>query len=157
MPLLFGEEQDMTSFCDLEYDDCDEYDDFLDISQEQEKHLILFATSFFGEVRYIAKKYMNDFFAQESFHQGGKIPKMLLNNNSNVSMVINYDITRGVDQAYRHLKEHGLSDSSSDAPEDIKLIVSILNKLSASNVPQQFAGGMILLYLKLVEGVEIGQ
>jgi hypothetical protein len=146
----------IAEFCeyDLEDDDCTDSADF---SPEQEKQLVLFATSFFGELKYIAKKYINDFFAQESFHQGGKIPRALLNNNSNISMVINYNINTGVDQAYHCLKQHGFSESSSGITEDIMLVVNILNKLSAANVPQQFAGGMILLYLNLVEGVDIGQ
>jgi hypothetical protein len=143
----------------IDFCDCELEEDSLeaaDYNPDLERQLLLFATSFVGELKYIAKKYMVDFFAQQSFHQGGKIPYALLNDNSNLSMVINYDIIRGVDLAYHSLKTHDVSQDYTDSQEDIRLVVDILNKLSAANIPQQFAGGMILLYLKFVEGVHIG-
>jgi len=143
-----------TEFC--EYDIEDETSDSQEYSPDLERQLLLFATGFLGELKYIAKKYMVDFFSTQSFHQGGRIPYALLNNSSNVSMIINYDIIRGVDLAYSLLGNHLSTQDNKDPQEDIRLVVEILNKLSTANVPQQFAGGMILLYLKFVEGVEIG-
>lgn len=141
-------------FCDTDFDDDI---DLSELDPDVERELVSFATGFLGELKYIAKKYIIDFFEGETFHQGGKIPSSLLLKDTHVSMVINYDIVKGVNRAYQYLGAHDLPPSSAnEVAEDIKLVLAILNKLCAASVPQQFAGGMVLLYLKLVEGVEIG-
>jgi len=148
----------MSAALDLDcYDDEDFSENASETSPEQERELLLFATGFFSELNYIVRGYMTDFFKNETFSQGGKIPYSLLLSNKNVSMVMNYDIIRSVDEAYHRLSDFDLScGSPSDTAEDIKLVVGILDKLAQANIPQQLAGGMMLLYLDLVEGVDFG-
>jgi hypothetical protein len=144
-------------FCDdfLEEDTQQDIND--EYSAEQERELLFFATGFSGEVKYIAKEYIFSFFSDKNFFCGGRIPKRILLDNSHVLMVIEYDISRSVQKAYDCLKEHSISkEFLGEVTGDIRLVSSILNDLSISRVPQQFAGGMLLLYLKLVEGIEIG-
>lgn len=127
-------------------------------SPEQEQELLLFATSFFGDLKYLAKQYISSFFKDKRLHSGGKIPKILLLSDSHISMVVNYDIIKSVKKAYSCLENHESSVCNlGEVTGDIRLVSGILNSLSASNIPQQFAGGMMLIYLKFVEGVEIGQ
>lgn len=141
-------------FCDTDFDDDTE---FVELNPDVERELVSFATGFLGELKFIAKKYISGFFEREAFHQGGKIPNSLLLKDAHVSMVINYDIVKGVNSAYHYLAAHDLPpNSANDVAEDIKLVLAILDKLAEAGIPQQFAGGMVLLYLKLVEGVEIG-
>ena len=72
------------------YADCYDFDDeasdgLLENSPEQERELLFFATSFLAELKYIVRRYMTDFFKNETFSQGGKIPVSLLLSNKNVS------------------------------------------------------------------------
>lgn len=76
---------------------------------------------------------------------------------------MNYDIIKGVDHAYVALKdlvsseEEARASLTGDATADIKLVTKTLNFLARSGVPQQFAGGMMVLYLEFVEGVRCNE
>lgn len=134
--------------------------DFVDahIEHEEEK-LRAFAQSFHHNVRALAKFYMQQFFNDKTMYCGGKIPKVVLLIEKRISLVINYDISKGVLKAYEAMSSVIKNEARSDAGEassDIKLVNETLNLLAQSGVPQQFAGGMLLLYLEFVEGIEIG-
>lgn len=107
-----------------------------------------------------AKGHIDAFFADKEFHCGGKIPKRLLHDPDRVSMVVNYSIINGVDHAYR-LLEHTISEQeimnaakTGDSTRDIKLVNETLKKIAAARIPAQFAGGILVMYLELVEGAE---
>lgn len=134
------------------------FDEDLDESEfnpDVEQEIALLAASYPSEVRHIARDYMISFFKNKSFSEGGRIPTSLLLSNHNIMSVINYDIINGVKEAYSLLGQEEDSQESCDFPRDIKLVVHVLNELSEANIPQQFAGGMLLLYLKLVEGIGV--
>jgi hypothetical protein len=139
----------------------DEYKDFDEISeysQEQEKELLYFATGFFGDLKCLIRQYIEHFFQDKTFYCGGKIPKNILITDRNISIVANYDIIKGVQRAYSSLKEDPISlECLGEVTGDIRMVSSILDNLAKSSVPQQFAGGMMLLYLELVVGVDIGK
>jgi len=50
-------------------------------------------------------------------------------------------------------EEEANASLTGEATSDIKLVTQILNFLARSGIPQQFAGGMMILYLEFVEGV----
>lgn len=142
-------------FSEEYYDDFDEESEF-DPKQEQE--LLFFATGFIGDLKCLIHQYIEYFFKDKSFYCGGKIPKRMLNTDRNISIVANYDISRSVKRAYSSLENHEISSSSlGEVTGDIKLVSFILEELAKSGIPQQFAGGMLLMYLELVVGVDIGQ
>lgn len=107
-----------------------------------------------------AKAHIDAFFADKQMYCGGAIPKRLLHDPDRVSMVINYNIIRGVDHAYT-LLEHAISEQeimdaarTGDSTKDIKLVNETLKLLAQYRVPRQFAGGILVMYLELVEGAE---
>lgn len=123
---------------------------------DQEEKIKKFAQNFHRDVRVLASFYMHQFFSDKTMHCGGKIPKTTL--DKRISMVVNYDVSRGVLQAYNSLSYTSEVKSVREAGEsspDIKLVNETLNLLAQSGIPQQFAGGMLLLYLEFVEGIEI--
>ena len=137
--------------------DFDDYEEESEYSQEQEKEMLFFATAFYGDAKYLAKQYIYQFFQDKRLFCGGKIPYKLLLEDNNISIVLDYDIINSVKRAYNSLKDHSVSSESlGEVTGDIRLVSGILADLAKSNVPQQFAGGMMLLYLKLVEGINIG-
>lgn len=133
-----------------------------DYSPEQEAELRGFAKRFKGDAQTIVRGYIEKFFKGKMLHCGGKIPKSLLLSERRISLVLNYDIVRGVDRAYNCMEEFltvedkKIAQSCGEVTNDIKLVTETLKLLSKSSVPQQFAGGMLLLYLEFVEGIDIG-
>ena len=131
-------------------------------SPEQEREIKVFAQDFYSDVKALAKQYMDQFFKDKMLHCGGKIPKSFLFADRRVSMVLNYDISTGVDRAYKYLErtipQRDIDEArqNGEATDDIKLVNETLNLLARSGIPQQFAGGMLCLYLEFIEGIDIG-
>lgn len=131
-------------------------------SPEQENVIKVFAQDFYSDVKALARQYMEYFFQDKMLHCGGKIPKSLLFTERRISMVLNYDIVMGVERAYKYLEpmlnpqDVEYAKQSGEATDDIKLVNEALSLLARSGVPQQFAGGMMCLYLEFVEGINIG-
>ena len=130
-------------------------------SPEVEAKLLDFAQEFYRELRVLTRQYIEHFFANRMLHCGGPIPRSLLCTDNNISMVMNYDILKGVDRAYAALEsrltgeEVRSSRQTGEITSDIRLVNDTLNLLAKAGVPQQFAGGMLVLYLRFIEGVEI--
>jgi hypothetical protein len=127
-------------------------------SSEQEQSIKSFAQSFHEDVNVLAKQYMAQFFKDKMLYCGGKVPHKMLFAERSLSMVLNYDIIKGVEKAYEILEptvpfaESEAAKISGDITSDIRLVNEILGLLAKSGVPQQFAGGMMILYLEFIEG-----
>jgi len=136
--------------------------DTQEYTPEQEAEIKVFAQDFFGDVKALAKQYIEQFFKDKMLHCGGKIPRSFLFAERRISMVMNYDIIKGVERAYKALEkvmpvaDIDQAKQSGEATDDIKLVNETLNLLARSGIPQQFAGGMMCLYLEFIEGVDIG-
>lgn len=126
---------------------------------KQEQAIKEFADNFNTDVHRLAKMYIEHFFKDKTMHCGGKIPKTCLFSEKRIKKVLNYDISTGVQCAYKHLEpllsEEEIFDCqrTGESTKDIKLVTGVLHLMSRSGVPQQFAGGMMLLYLEFVEGI----
>jgi len=124
----------------------DEYDDECwyveDTSAEKQ---------FAADLRGLARQHVDGFFKNRPMHCGGRIPHSLLHNNRRLDLVLNTSIMDGVDIAYRSLSE--CEDITGN--EDVKLVAGTLDTLAHSGVPQQFAGGLLLLYLEFCHGVRL--
>jgi hypothetical protein len=118
-----------------------------------------FTEEFAHKVRELAIYYIDKFFEDKKLCSGGKIPKYMLHCPKRISMVMNYDIIKGVDHAYGALthmvspEDEAKALVTGEATADIKLVTEVLNFLARSGIPQQFAGGMMVLYLEFIEGV----
>lgn len=148
----------VTDWNEDENEDGEEIDEtFVDDLNPRE--LQKFTEQFTHKVRELALDYIDKFFNDKKLCSGGKIPKYMLHCPKRISMVMNYDIAKGVNHAYRVLKEmvtpeeERRASNTGEATQDIKLVNETLNLLSRSGVPQQFAGGMMILYLEFCEGV----
>ena len=147
--------------------DFDEYEDFEEQEVVEEKRLVpdwypsgSFAREVISNIRVNAKQCIDTFFKNKMFHCGGKIPNRLLNCDCRISMVMNFDIGAGVDRAYNALEktmsveELERARNTGETTDDIRLVNESLYMLSQNGIPQQFAGGMLCLYLEFIEGVD---
>lgn len=107
------------------------------------------------------KSCIEKFFDDKIMHCGGKVPKYIVNSPKKVSMVINTNLCDAVDKAYESLRgfvsieEKKAAMFHGEITSDIKMVNEALGILGKSGTPQQFAGGMMILYLKYCKGVEI--
>ncbi len=115
----------------------------------------------YKDIRALVTHYIDTFFSDKMFYCGGRIPKRFLHDPNRVTMVINYDISKGVLKAYKSLRSTITNEEVEnarrigDSTSDVKLVNETLKILARSGIPQQFAGGMMIMYLDFVEGVEI--
>ena len=124
----------------------DEEIDFHSLSTEEERN----AAEQTRQVE-VAKVHILRFFADKRLHTGGQVSKAFLFKDRRLSMVMGFSIAEGVDRAYIALEE--LSDKvMGGLPGDTRLVLDTLNLLSRSGVPQEYAGGMLCVYLELIEG-----
>lgn len=139
-----------------EFDLDEEIDENIDGDIEQELDFEI-TNNFPQKVRELAIYYIDKFFEDKKLCSGGKIPKYMLHCPKRIATVMNYDISTGVKHAYMILKHiippvEGDDINPNAEASDIKLVTEVLNFLARSGVPQQFAGGIMVLYLELVEG-----
>lgn len=101
------------------------------------------------------------FFSDKIMHCGGSIPKYMVCSPNRVDMVMNMSLLDGIDKAYLAMQgmvsaeEEQKCKYTGEVTEDIRLVADSLGVLASCGVPQRFAGGVMLLYLKYVKGVKI--
>lgn len=144
------------------HEDSDIYDE--DIYENSTKvHYKIFDNCeyYVNNVEEFAKQQIVRFFSDKELHCGGKIPHSLLENSKRVNLVINLDLDSSIkifyDFSEKSIPEDELlrSKRTGEVSWDIILINDTLKILAQSGVPQQFAGGMLLIYLELVKGYDI--
>ena len=103
-----------------------------------------------------AKIFLDKFFANHSLHTGGPIPQQVLYAERRLNKVLNLSIMEALDLAYEAMGHVGTVAGSRecDVTDDIRLVITTLHLLADARVPQEFSGGMLCLYLELVEGIE---
>lgn len=151
--------------------DCD-YDGFDCENEEPEELQVLNLLNdlniesiedFRSDVTELASYYIKMFFKNKNLHNSTITDKDLINENK-ISIVVNTSIISGVQKAYKILESYIIitqedinkAKKNGDVTEDIKLINETLKSLYTAGVPQQFAGGMMLLYLEFCRGVDFG-
>ncbi len=105
--------------------------------------------------------YVDSFFQDKCMHCGGAVPKHLLHNPKRMSKVVNTTISESVDQAYNALEktidpeELKKAEQFGNVTDDIKLVNETFNMLANFKIPKCFAGGIMLMYLEFVIGIDI--
>lgn len=114
-----------------------------------------------NNVENFAKQQMVKFFEDKQLHCGGKIPQSLLYSSKRINLVVNLDLDSSIkifyDFSEKQISEEELvrAKRTGEVSWDIIAVNEVLRLLAQSGVPQQFAGGMLLIYLELVKGHEI--
>lgn len=134
-------------------------DDFIEEEQEQDQTVEDITTGIFIEnIRVLAREYINRFFQVQEMYCGGKIPTSFFLTEENISMVMNTSLEDGVRRSYEIIEQDGRYKSEaidSLVPEDVKLLISIMNKCSKLGVPKEFVPGIVLIYLEHCEGMKV--
>lgn len=139
-----------------------EYDEDLEEEEVVSEEIVsIIPKDFVDSLRILAKQYMIYFFADKEMHCGGKITESFLFQPRRLYAVMNMNFCKAVDKAYNCMKSDLDEDylqrcvDQGKLSPDVEKVIETLDMLGAARVPQQFLGGMLLLYLELCEGVKI--
>jgi hypothetical protein len=158
---------------DAYLDDYDDYDDFEEIEEEPEELLatnllknieISSIDDFRKDAMGLAEYYIKLFFEEKSAHPNANLEKSSLSNKDKICTVVNTNIIAGVQKAYEALEkcivitqeDINIAKKNGDVTQEIKMVNETLKSLYKAGVPQQFAGGMMLLCLEFCEGIYFG-
>lgn len=130
--------------------DCEEFESE---SIEENSNVI----SFYKEIEPVIKICINNYFSDKFLHDGRKIPKELLDLSYYSSLLFNTSISDGVLKAYFLIEENNfLVEKIKDdqaISEEIRYMINLIRNIQKI-IPQEFVGGMILMHLELIEGIE---
>jgi len=121
-----------------------------------EKDLKLISKVFLSQAKDIAVENIIYFFSTKDYHSGGSIPISALVNERNITLLLNGNICGSVDRIYKILSYTDLLDEVQDyASGDIIFVLKLMSIMSKAGIPKCFIGGMMLIYLELVLGLDI--
>jgi hypothetical protein len=104
------------------------------------------------EIENIARLHIKNYF------EGKVIPDVDIFSPKYIDLCVAMDICRAVDKAYVAMEKCGKFDTSSSEhliAQDIRYVIKTLGEIR-KKVPQDFAAGILLMHLELVEGVNLG-
>lgn len=103
---------------------------------------------------------LNKFFSRKQWYAGGPIPPELIHTKRNYNLVKNIDIVHAIDIGYngisKTMKNNGkLARTQRELDLDIYLALRVIHQCERMGIPQDYIGGLFLLYLELCEKVEL--
>ena len=133
-----------------------DFDDFEndDLSLNENDKIV---SEFKCNAKSLAKQYVEQFFKDKSLHIGGKIPNKFLHNEKRISMILNYTVCDGIDHSIKALAmtyPEMANDINQKVSRDSELIKEVLVDIGNARIPKEFAGGILCVYLELIEGVD---
>ena len=137
--------------------DCDFYDDFYDDDENSTENNDIIITT--KELKPLIQNVIKNYFFDKKLHNGDKIKDELLELPYYTNLLIKTSFSDAIQHAYELMADNGFmqSDSSGDNfSEDVKYMLDLMKKIQYW-VPKEFVGGMILMHLELIEGIEICQ
>lgn len=134
---------------------CDWDDDYqeecLESVFEERKHLE-------DDAVVVVKKYILNFFQDKEMYYGGEIPRDILFCSENIDLVLNTTRTKGFAIAHEMIDYcdwiSSIEDPETQVSEATEKIISICTLCEERRIPPCCMGGIVVMYLELVEGVE---
>ena len=103
-----------------------------------------------------AVEWIDIFFAGKQMYYGGNISSAVLHSPAYVDRVLNLDIVHGIKKAYELIEITGAIEITCDednVPEDVSIVVNLLEECHRLGVPKYYAAGIVLMALELCYGV----
>lgn len=101
---------------------------------------------------------INNYFIGRTMYNGNQISSSLLNLPYYSKLVCESDICKSVDKCYEIIRENNFKKSKESSmgglAEDVNYIVSLIKSMKRT-VPREFIGGILLMHLEIIEGLEI--
>ena len=149
----------------------EEFDGFHEVDvrdEENQKSLAplpeqgVFDESFFGDfledITSLVRDYIVQFFQDKEMYCGGPVPRHMMLSDAYISLVMNTRIDKGVGLVYDAMENSGqyLGEAAAgDIPDDIRKVLQVLHECEQKGIPKPFATGILVMYMELVEGLEV--
>jgi hypothetical protein len=144
---------DIDEYYDEDYStDPDQQDNTIQQNSESKR-----IASFLAEIEPIIKQCIKNYFFDKNLKDGRKISNEILELPYYLSLLVNTTVSDGVNKAYNIMEDNSFLVSESDQnniAEDVRYMINLIKKVQR-HIPQEFVGGMILMHLELIEGMEI--
>jgi hypothetical protein len=137
-------------FVENEFQDCETKDQDQEFQQEK-------FSSFIEEIKPIVRKAMSNYFDDKKLHNGNPIDPNIFESSYYTNLLISTNIIDGVKNAYKIIEDNQFLQSeefSGPIEQDVIYIINLIRQIH-KRVPQDFVGGMILMHLELIEGLEV--
>lgn len=136
-------------FVDNEFQDYEVQEEHQEFQQEK-------ISSFIEEVKPIINRAMNNYFRDKKLHNGKSIDSSIFELPHYINLVMNTNIIDGVKNAYKIIEDNQFIcfDESGPIEKDVVYLINLIRQIH-KRVPQDFVGGIILMHLELIEGLEV--
>lgn len=91
------------------------------------------------------------FFNDQQMHYGGPITAEVLYHPENVQIVQYMEFQQAVPIFYQCLKDNGIPGGK----DQYKMLIKLQEEAHRKEIPKQYSGGILLVYLKLCKGYDI--
>jgi hypothetical protein len=127
--------------------DCDFEDDLLEDELIENQNFSLF----YEKINLLISKNIKSYFSDKKLKNGGDINKSIYKCEHYIDMLFRTHMSDAILIAYRNMQEYNIKDNDED---EIRYVLKIIKNIQ-KHVPQDFVGGMLLMHLELIEGIEI--
>jgi hypothetical protein len=103
----------------------------------------------------LARHYIKLFFKNKVDECGCEIDTEELLTQRNVSLVLNLDVCEGMPLIYEAMKCQKDQKRKGKLPEDVELILKLLNECSRMSMPKPFAAGLCAIYIEVCKGCKL--
>ncbi len=102
----------------------------------------------------LARTYLTIFFKTKTTDDGSEVECEDLHTKRNIFLVLNLNVCAGMPIIYRALnaKQSFSSCKGNKIPEDILLVLKLLNECARMGMPKDFAAGLVAVYFELCRG-----
>lgn len=100
---------------------------------------------------------LNNYFLGKEMYNGEIVDSRILNLEYYTNLIFNTNVCDGIDKSYEIMAENNFKvgeGTASGIPEDVRYVINALKGMKRI-VPQEFLGGVLLMQLELIEGLEI--
>ena len=130
--------------CALDYN-CE--DDLLEEESIESQNFSLF----YEKINLLISENIKSYFADKKLKNGRDINKNIYKCEYYMSMLLRISMSDAILTAYRNMQEYNIKDNDED---EIRYVLKVIKNIQ-KQVPQDFVGGMLLMHLELIEGIEI--
>ncbi len=136
--------------------DC-EYEEIEDNEAQEQKGNEI--SLFINEVRPIILKCIKNYFLDKIMHNDEQIKDSIIELPYYTDLLFGTSMSDGILKAYKLIEDSNFIDvdnnfDQNSISQDIRYMINLIRNIQ-KYVPQEFVGGMILMHLELVEGIEI--
>lgn len=103
----------------------------------------------------LASHYIRTFFRTKVDEYGAEIDPEELLTERNIALVLNMSICDGMPAIYKALKTKKDANRKGKIPDDVQLVLKLLNECSKLCIPKTAATGLISVYVEVCKGCTV--